>query len=72
MTNNEKMEIIADILELELNEIKVDSVLNDIETWDSVAILSFIAVMNEEFDKYPMANEIKSYKTVGDLMKVME
>lgn len=72
MTNNEKMEIIADILELELNEITVDSVLNDIETWDSVAILSFIAVMNEEFDKYPMANEIKSYQTVGDLMKVME
>lgn len=72
MTNNEKMEIIADILELELNEITADSVLNDIETWDSVAILSFIAVMNEEFDKYPMANEIKSYQTVGDLMKVME
>ena len=72
MTNNEKMEIIADILELELNEITVESVLNDIETWDSVAILSFIAVMNEEFNKYPMANEIKSYRTVGDLMKVME
>lgn len=36
---------IADILEVEIDEIDEDTILNDIETWDSVAVLSFIAVM---------------------------
>ncbi|MGM9558837.1 phosphopantetheine-binding protein [Anaerovibrio slackiae] len=72
MNENKKMEIIAEILELEVGEFSASTVLKDIETWDSVAVLSFIAIMNEEFNKYPMADEINSYVTVGDLMDVMK
>ena len=60
MTREEKIEIIADM------------VLEDFETWDSVAVLSVIAMMDEHFGKYPHASEIRSYIKVGDLMKNME
>lgn len=72
MTRQEKMETLADILEVEPDELKDDIVLNDVETWDSVAVLSFISIMGEQFGKYPLANEIRSYQTIGDLVSAME
>lgn len=72
MTREEKIEIIADILEVEPEEVQEDMVLEDFETWDSVAVLSVIAMMDEHFGKYPHASEIRSYIKVGDLMKNME
>lgn len=72
MNKEEKMEIIADILEVDMDELKEDMFLDEMEAWDSVAILSVIAVMNDKFNRYPMAEEIKSYKTVADLLKSME
>ena len=72
MTREEKIEIIADILEVEPDEVQEDMVLEDFETWESVAVLSVIAMMDEHFGKYPHASEIRSYIKVGDLMKNME
>lgn len=72
MTREEKIEIIADILEVEPDEVQEDMILEDFETWDSVAVLSVIAMMDECFGKYPHASEIRSYIKVGDLMNSME
>lgn len=72
MTREEKIETIADILELEEEEIKEDIILDDIETWDSVAVLSVISVINEKFDRFPLAEEIRAYRTVRDLMDALE
>ena len=72
MTREEKLEIIADILEVDVDDVKEDMVLEDFETWDSVAVLSVIAMMDEHFGHYPHASEIRSYVTVRDLLKNME
>lgn len=67
-----KKEILADILEVDVEEVVENKQLEDYETWDSVAVLSVIAVINEEFNRFPMADEIRAYKTVGDLMNALE
>ena len=72
MTREEKLEIIADILEVDVDDVKEDMVLEDFETWDTVAVLSVIAMMDEHFGKYPHAGDIRSYVKVSDLMKNME
>ena len=72
MTREEKIENIAEILDLEEEEIKEDALLADYEEWDSVAVLSFIALMDEEFDKSVKGAEIRALKTVKDLMDMME
>ncbi len=72
MTREEKIEIIADILEMDDEIIKEDTILEELETWDSVAVLAVISVINEKFDRYPTAEEIKTYKTVQDLMNTFE
>ena len=71
MTEQEKMEELVDVLEMDLGEFDRDTVLEEVETWDSVAVLSFIAFMNEKFDKIFHASEIAVCKTVGVLMDMM-
>ncbi len=72
MSKEEKLEIIADILEVDADELEEDMLLEDFETWDSVAVLSVIAMMDEKFGKYPHASEIRQYIKVIDLMNSME
>lgn len=72
MSNEEKMAYIAESVEMETEELTPETILNDLENWDSVAVLSIIAVINEKFDRYPKAEEILSYKTVGDLMDALQ
>lgn len=72
MDKEEKLEILADILEVEPEELQEDMLLDDFETWDSVAVLSVIAMMDEKFGKYPHASEIRQYVKVVDLMNSME
>ncbi len=72
MSNEEKMECIAESLEMEVEELTPETVLEDLENWDSVAVLAVISIINEKFDRYPKAEEISGYKTVGDLMAAFE
>ena len=71
MTEQEKLIEIADILEMEPEELAPNTILTELDTWDSVAVLSFISIMNDNFNKFPNAREIRAYETVGDLMAAM-
>lgn len=71
MTDQEKLEAIADSMEMNVEELSQDMVLEEIENWDSIAVLSIIAVINDKFNRFPSADEIHTYKTVGDLMGAM-
>ena len=68
MTREEKLEAISDILEEDIQE---DRVLAEFDTWDSIAILSVVALISEETGEFPHANEIKKFKTVSDIMKAI-
>ena len=68
MTSEEKKAIIADILEVETSEVKEGELLDNYDTWDSVAVLSVISVISENFNRFPHADEIRQFKTVQDLM----
>lgn len=72
MDREEKLAIIAEILEVDTDELEEDMVLEDFDTWDSVAVLSVIAMMDEKFGKYPHASEIRQYIKVIDLMNSMK
>ncbi len=72
MTREEKIETIADILEIDVEDVQEETLLEDIETWDSVAVLSLIAVINEQFDRFPLAEELTGLKTIKDLMDTLE
>lgn len=72
MTNEQKIKTIEEILDLDEGTLKEDTVLKDLEEWDSVAFLSFIAMMDDEFGKTIKGSVVREQKTVADLMALME
>lgn len=72
MTTQEKLEKLEEIMDLEPNTLKETDLLSDYEEWDSVAALSFIAMMDEEFGKAVKGAEIKKFVTFADVLAVME
>lgn len=72
MTEQKKISLLEEIMELDEGTLNVDDMLEDYAEWDSIAALSFIALMDEQFHKTISGPEIKAFKTVGDVLKVME
>ena len=72
MTENKKMELIAEVLEVEVEGLTPETKLGDLDEWDSIALISFIAMMDDEFDKIINGSVVKEQKTVADLMAMME
>ncbi len=71
MTTQEKLELIADILDIDAEEIKPETKIASLE-WDSIATLSFIAMMDENFSKEVKGAEIKKFVTIQDALNIME
>ena len=45
--------------------------LQDIEMWDSLTALGFIAMVDEEFDMIISGNDIETCQTVDDLINLV-
>ena len=72
MTNKEKLSLLEEMLDVEEGSLNEEMNLSDVREWDSMAALSIIALLDEKFDKQISANQIKEFKTVSDVLKVME
>lgn len=72
MDLNTKMDLLADLFELELDEFSPETVLEDLEEWDSLAAISYVVMMDEEFDKIANPIDIQNFKTVQDILDSME
>ena len=72
MNDAKKIEMLEEMMELEHCTLNVDTKLSDLEEWDSIALISFIALIDDEFDKVLRGSAVKQSKTVSDLMALME
>ncbi len=72
MTNREKIALFEDMLELDEGTITGDTALTDVEEWNSMAKLSLIVLMDEEFSKKLTGNQIKEFKIIQDILDFME
>ena len=71
MTEREKLAMLEDMLELEEGDLSVDTALDDVDEYDSMAKLSLIVLMEDEFGVKLTGDIIKSFETVGDIVKLM-
>lgn len=71
MTNREKLALLEDMLELDEGDLNEDMALEDIDEYDSMAKLSLIVLMEDEFDVKLTGDVIKGFKTVGDIVALM-
>lgn len=71
MEVKEKLALLADVLEVE-DELTPEMVLSEIDEYNSMAKLSLIVMMSDEFSKKLTNEEIKSFVTVQDILNYME
>lgn len=72
MNDAEKIELIAEALDLEAEEISAETVLADLEEWNSMNKLSIIVMIDDECGKKVTSDDIKSFATVQDIINFME
>ncbi|MGF9699339.1 phosphopantetheine-binding protein [Paenibacillus sp. MABNR03] len=72
MEAQEKLSLLEDMLELEEGSLEVTTSLESVESWDSLAAISLIALVDEHFEKRLTAVQIKEFKTVQDILNFME
>ena len=72
MTTEEKIALLEDMLELDNGSLKPETALVDIDEYDSMAKLSLIVLMDDEFGKKLSGEQIREFKTVQDILDFMD
>ncbi len=57
----------AEILECEASDLNSETVFRDHESWDSLAYLSAVAMIDEEFGVVIPQDEFRQLKTIGEI-----
>jgi acyl carrier protein len=63
-------EELAEILEIDVDQVTPDLRLED-TSWDSLAVVSTIALIDEQFDEAVSADALTSCQTVGDIEQLI-
>lgn len=65
------LERLVDILDCE-QDVTMNTVLNDLEEWDSLSLVSFMAMANAAYNKKVVPADVKMAKTIADLYELVK
>lgn len=71
MAEKEFLEKLVDILDYE-DELAIDMELEDIEEWDSLGVITFLAEMDKYASTQIKADDVKNAGTVADLYALLK
>ncbi len=69
---NKFLDLVKEILEIEDREISLSDNFRDYEEWDSLANLSFIAMLDDEFNVVIGTERFKELTTLGDVFNEIQ
>lgn len=72
MSNEEKLAMLEEAFDMDEGSLSADMLLADVEEFDSIAKLSLIVLMDDEFGKTIKSDDIKALETVQDILNIME
>lgn len=71
MNEKEKLALLEETIEAEEGSLSPETALEDVEEYDSMAKLSIIVMMEDEFGKKLAAETVKGFRTVADILAEM-
>lgn len=72
MELKEKLALIEDALDVDEGSLSPETALADVDEWDSIAALSLIVMLDEEFERTISGEQIKALVTIQDILSYME
>jgi acyl carrier protein len=71
MTTNEFLRLLEVQMEISPGSLHQNQTLADLDSWDSMAALLFIALADEKLGVTVVGNDIARAKTIGDLLALL-
>jgi acyl carrier protein len=71
MTETEAIAWIAQVLEMDSDQLTPDTHRDNVPAWDSLGVLTLMAALDSDFGIVMTDDDIQAVKTVGDLLDVM-
>lgn len=68
----EKLRTLEELFDVEEGTINEETVLEEMDQWDSMAVISLIAMYDEKFNKVITPKTIKEFKTISDIISYMD
>lgn len=72
MDINNFIEKFAEAIDIEVSEITAETEFRELEEWDSIAYISVIAMLDEEYDIQIEMAQFKKLKTIGAILEYIE
>ena len=72
MTEKEKLELAEETMDVEEDTLSMDTLLDDIDEWDSLSTLTLIVESKKRWGKVITTEIIDELKTVSDLCELFE
>ncbi|SDF28280.1 hypothetical protein [Sporomusa acidovorans] len=62
---------LADILDIDVKGLTTNTYLSDIEEWDSLSVISFVAMADIKYERKLNAPEVRKAQTVQELFDLV-
>jgi acyl carrier protein len=73
MNNHAKLQdLLVDVLLLEPEEYSLDLSRSQVDTWDSLAVVSIAVGVDETFGYHPTPDEATAMRSVRDIIRLLE
>jgi acyl carrier protein len=72
VTKKELIEMLEEIVEAEPNTLTGEERLEDLQSWDSLAVVNFIAVVDENFGLTLEPKKIMESETINQLISLLD
>jgi acyl carrier protein len=72
MSIKEKLNMLEELFDIEKDTLNEETRLDEISQWDSIAIISLIAIFDDSFGKVITPKEVKKFITIKDIINEME
>lgn len=65
------LQVVADSLEVDVDEISLETAYKEYEPWDSMAMLSLLMDLEDEFDVSIPIEKVADVKTLADVFEIV-
>jgi acyl carrier protein len=72
MTRNEALTWLAELFEEPADNVRPDTPLDAIPTWDSLGVLTLLAGLSDRFDVTVEVDELGRMATINDILAVLQ
>ena len=71
MNLQEKLTLIEEVLDVAEGSLTPETLLAEVDEWDSIAALSLVVMLDEKFEKTVSEAQIKALESVNDILAYM-